>query len=212
MLSKIKDFFSILIILILISILGTICFRYYKLKSEGKIEQLLKNSETSSVKPNIDEMSQSFSDARSNGEYKDESATNSIIEDFNNIIENKKENSNSETDKFVVEKKNYDNYYNEFNFDNRLLLYEGKQSSSNTKAAINILIDNIDDSLYSKPIIAFENFDALSSNEITPENLEEYRNVLKQAKNSLENNTYNFSFEYNKFNTMINKIIISKNK
>ena len=102
------------------------------------------------------------------------------------------------------------NYYNQFNFDNRLLLYEGKQINEATKEAFDILITDADDPMYSKPTVVFRNFN-LTTNEITANNLDEYKYVLNSAKNSIGNSSCTFSFEYNNFKTYVNKVIITKN-
>ena len=165
------------------------------MKKEGKLEEVFAKAETNQNDYNINvKYSESSSD--SNKSSKED--------------ENSKKQESSNGDKFVVEEKNYDGYYNQFNLDNRILLYEGNQISEASKEAINILIEDADDPMYSKPIIVFENFN-LTTNEITANNLDEYKYVLSSAKNSVENSSCTFSFEYNTLKTYVNKIIITKN-
>ena len=90
-------------------------------------------------------------------------------------------------------------------------MYEGEQNSYAINQVLDRLIKNIDDPLYSKPMVSFRNFNNLSNSEIGPNNLEEYRNVLNEAKNSSQAGTFNVSVGYNNIKTIVNKIIIEKN-
>ena len=90
-------------------------------------------------------------------------------------------------------------------------MYEGEQNSYAINQVLDRLIKNIDDPLYSKPMVSFRNFNNLSNSEIGPNNLKEYRNVLNEAKNSSQSGTFNVSFGYNNIKTIVNKIIIEKN-
>jgi len=193
-----KVFKTILIILVILALCG-IGYRYNQLKKEGKLEKIFainkspdyyKSEYSSNVQENIKEEN---------------------IEESNAEETNVQSSSNSEESTFVIEEKDYDGYYYTFNFDNRLLLYEGIQSSKATGEALDVLISDVDDLMYSKPTIEFINFAGLSSTEITSNDLVEYKNVLNQAKKSLGNGSYTFSFEYGVLNAKVNKIIITKN-
>lgn len=189
---------TILIILVILA-LGGICYRYQQLKSEGKIEKVF----------SINKIPDYYK-----SEYSSNVQDNQIeenIEESNVEKNNSQVTSDSEESTFIVEEKDYDGYYYKFNFDNRLLLYEGVQSSKATGEAIDVLISDVDDLMYSKPTVVFRNFRGLSTNEITANNLDEYKNVLNQAKRSLGSSNYTFSFEYGKFNARVDKIIITKN-
>ncbi len=177
----IKKFLKSCLILLIIALIAFSVYRYYILKKEGKLGDVFAKTETNQ-------------------------------NDYNLQLENSKNNSgsNKSSQEFVVEEKNYDGYYNQFNFDNRLLLYEGKQISQGVKEALDILIEDADDPMYSKPIVVFENFN-LTTNEITANNLDEYKYVLNSAKNSIGNSTCTFKFEYNNLKTYVSKIIITKN-
>lgn len=191
----IKKFFKICLIILIIALVAFSVYRYYILKKNGKLEDVFAKDESNKNGYNLQlENSNDSSDSKTSSE---------------NDEKNDKDNS-SNSDKFVVEEKNYDDYYNQFNFDNRLLLYEGKQTSQGTKEAIDLLIADADDAMYSKPTVVFENFN-LTTNQITASNLDEYKYVLNSAKNSIGNSTCTFSFEYNKLKTYVNKIIITKN-
>lgn len=197
----IKKILKIFLIILLIGAISFTIYRYYKLKKENKLEKVFSRKETNLTSADLG----NYADANNYLEDSEKSDTDTSDEDIS------KEN-NSSNEKYVVEEKNYDNYHNQFNFDNRLLLYEGKQQSKATKEAIDILIKDVDDPLYSKPEIVFENFNGLTSNKITSENLEEYKAVLIEAQNLLGENSYIFSFEYNKLKTYANKVIIQRVK
>lgn len=197
----IKKILKIFLIILLIGTISFTIYRYYKLKKENKLEKVFSRKETNLTSADLG----NYADANNYLEDSEKSDTDTSDEDIS------KEN-NSSNEKYVVEEKNYDNYHNQFNFDNRLLLYEGKQQSKATKEAIDILIKDVDDPLYSKPEIVFENFNGLTSNKITSENLEEYKAVLIEAQNLLGENSYIFSFEYNKLKTYANKVIIQRVK
>lgn len=192
----IKKFLKACLTILIIALVAFSVYRYYVLKKEGKLEDVFAKTETNQNDYNLQlENAQNSSNTNK-----------SFQEDENK--EEKQESSNSE--KFVVEEKNYDNYYNQFNLDNRILLYEGSQISEGAKEAFNILIEDADDPMYSKPTVVFKNFN-LTTNEITANNLDEYKYVLNSAKNSIGNSSCTFSFEYNKLKTYVNKIIITKN-
>lgn len=190
-----KKFFKTILIIAIIALIGFTGYRYYKLKKEDKLKDVFAKNENT-----INDSS-----------YGMQSATNGNSNNNNSSEEGNESDSSSSEDKYVVEKQNYDGYYNQFNFDNRLLLYEGKQQSQGVKEALDILILDADDDLYSKPTVVFENFGGLSTNEITSNNLDEYKAVLNDAKNSIGGSSCTFSFEYNKLKTYVNKIIITKN-
>lgn len=193
-----KKFFKMIFVLAIIALIGFTGYRYYKLKKEDKLKDVFAKNE------NI--INDTYYDSQASSSKETTGNKSSSGEDELN-----KEEASSNSDKYVVEKQNYDGYYNQFNFDNRLLLYEGKQQSKGVKEAIDILILDASDDMYSKPTVVFENFSGLSSNEITVNDLEEYKNVLNQAKNSVGGSTCIISFGYNSLKTYVNKIIITKN-
>ncbi|MBR3614576.1 MAG: hypothetical protein IKL55_05305 [Clostridia bacterium] len=194
-----KKFLKVIMILLIISLISFTGYRYYKLKNEGKLESVFAKNENNSKDFSYDSQSAYTENSESNDSNKKEEK---------NSKDNKKESSDGG---YVVEEKNYDGYYNEFNFDARLILYEGKQHNGGTKEAFNILIADASDPLYSKPTIIFENFDGLSTNVINADNLDEYKSVLEVAKNSLGGSGCTFTFGYNKLKTIVNKVTITKN-
>lgn len=191
-----KKLFKTVFIIAVIALIGFSGYRYYKLKQEDKLKDVFAKNENSTNNFGYDEQTvYGTSDST-----KDSKQDENVEED----------SSSSSEDRYVVEKQSYEGYYNQFNFDNRLLLYEGKQQSKGVKEAIDLLIQDADDDLYSKPTVIFENFN-LTTNQITSNNIDEYKYVLNSAKNSIGNSTCTISFEYNKLKTYVNKIIITKN-
>lgn len=191
----IKKFLKSCFIALIIALVAFSVYRYYVLKKSGKLDEVFAKSET---KQNIYNLK--YEDTEKSSDTKKSSKED----------ENKEKQESSNKDKFVVEEKNYDDYYNQFNFDNRLWLYEGKQINEATKEVFDILIEDADNPMYSKPTVVFENFN-LTTNQITANNLDEYKYVLNSAKNSLGDRGCIISFEYNNLKTYINKIIITQN-
>lgn len=191
----IKKFLKNCLIILIIALIVFSVYRYYVLKKAGKLGDVFAKTETTQNDYNA---------------HLENSKNTSSSKTSSNEMEKEVNQENTSGEKFVVEEKNYDGYYNQFNFDNRLLLYEGKQISQGAKEAFDILIADADDPMYSKPTIVFKNFN-LTTNEITSNNLDEYKYVLNSAKNSIGNSSCSFSFEYNNLKTYVNKIIITKN-
>lgn len=192
----IKNIFKILLVLAIICGIGFIGYRYKELKDAGKLDDVFttNNNSNEEVGPST------FADASSNA-----SSTSSQNEDSEGNEETKTDDR-----QFVVQEKDYDGYYNKFIFDNTLLLYEGEQTSTATLEAVNRLIQNVDDPMYSKPTVELRNIGGLSANEINQNDFEQYKQVLNEFKNVMGNSKYNISFEYAKFSSMVNKIIITK--
>lgn len=192
----IKNIFKILLVIAIIIGIGFIGYRYKELKDSGKLEDVFASNKSS----NGELDSSTFADDTS-------STSNS-----NNEENEEEESSETKTDdrQFVVQEKNYEGYYNKFIFDNTLLLYEGDQTSSATIELVNRLIQNVDDSMYSKPTVELRNIGGLSANEVNQNNFEQYKQVLNEFKNVIGNSKYNISFEYAKFSSIVNKIIITK--
>ena len=191
----IKKFLKACLTLLIIALVVFSVSRYYLLKKERKLKDVFAKTEI-----NQDDYNLKVENTKNNSDSKKSSKED----------EDKEKQETTNGDKFVVEEKNYDGYYNQFNFDNRLLLYEGKQISEATKEAFNILIEDANDPMYSKPVVVFENFN-LTTKQITANNLDEYKYVLNAAKNSVGNGSCTFTFEYNNLKTYVNKIIITKN-
>lgn len=187
-----KIFFIILLILLSVSAV----YRFKRLYAEGKLDKVISKNKKI-VYINSSNSNEKVKDINLNDNSKDSE-------------ENAKLNRGSNSSTLQLETPT-DEYYNKFNFDNVLLLYEGEQQSAATIAALDRLIQDADDSLYRKPKVEFKNFSRLSRYEITPDNIEEYKQVLNESKKVIQKgSTYIFSFEYNKFNSIVDKIIITK--
>ena len=182
---------GLFIILVLVSYVG---FKYHYLKKEGKLHDVWNQSKTKNDVVYVE------------GELADPYRESNSEKDESDL---RQENASSDSN-FFTEKQNYDDYYNKFNFDNFLLLYEGDQPAQETIIVINRLIKNIDDSLYSKPMVEFIGFNGLSTNAIGPGNLEEYRLVLNQAKADVKGHNCTIEFGYATLNSVVNKLIITK--
>ncbi len=193
-----KKLFKTIFVVAIIALVVFCGYRFYKLKREDKLKDVFARNENTINNSLLDVQTSSNNASNSNNSSQK--------------TEGEKETTNevSNGDKYVVEKQNYDGYYNQFNFDNRLLLYEGKQQSKGVKEAIDLLIKDADDDMYSKPTVIFENFN-LTTNKITADNLDEYKYVLNSAKNNIGNSTCTISFKYNSLKTYVNTVVITKN-
>ena len=174
--SPFKKFMKTMGLFILLALVTFIGLRYHSLKESGKLDDIWNLSKT---KKDV-----VYTDGELADPYKQ-----------SNSGEETKDNSSSSDSNFFTEKQNYDDYYNKFNFDNFLLLYEGDQPAQETIIVINRLIKNIN---------------GLSTNSIGPADLEEYRLVLNQAKADVRGSTCNIEFGYATLNSVVNKLIITK--
>lgn len=190
----IKKILKILLIIVIICGLIFIAYRYKKLKNEGKLEEVFDSNGMLDKELDPSTFSDSNSSSNSN---KNKSSEND-------------EKSKTDDRQYIVEEKDYEGYYNKFIFDDVILLYEGNQNSTATLELVDRLIKNVDDPMYSKPTIEFKNIKGLSTNKIDQNDFEQYKKVLNEFKNIIGNSKYNISFEYAKFSSMVNKIIIEK--
>lgn len=93
--------------------------------------------------------------------------------------------------------------YNPFTFDDRILLYEGNIDAEAMTRLIDVLIEDIDNQMYSKVDVN------INGTEISYENEENYTNVLKGFRNSISaNGKYFVEFEYSTLNAVVDKVII----
>ena len=94
--------------------------------------------------------------------------------------------------------------YNPFTFDDRILLYEGNIDAEAMTRLIDVLIEDIDNQMYSKVDVN------INGTEISYENEENYTNVLKGFRNSISaNGKYFVEFEYSTLNAVVDKVIIN---
>lgn len=93
--------------------------------------------------------------------------------------------------------------YNPFTFDDRILLYVGNVDAESMTRLIDVLIEDIDNQMYSKVDVN------INGTEISYENEENYTNVLKDFRNSISaNGKYFVEFEYSTLNAVVDKVII----
>lgn len=194
MLKIIKKFFKILFIIILIIFFSALgYYQYKKMKTSGSLYKLLGKTDNSSNISSVSTNSTTSNNLQNNVEESKNSNKFSLdIIDFSSEGES------------LIKNNNYDEYYNKFNFDNVILLYEGNQENARIKELLDRLIQNADDPLYTKPAVNINGFN------IDSDNLENYKSDLRSVKNSLNSATYKVSFEYNKIKAIVNKIIITK--
>lgn len=121
------------------------------------------------------------------------------------LKESQKEEKNSESDEegWKLERKEE---YDPFNFDDRILLYEGKINSNAMNELVDILIEDFDSKTFSKVDIN------LNGNDFSYSDKDTYISNLQNLKNSIiENGNYTVNFEYNTIRTTVNKLIITQN-
>lgn len=111
-------------------------------------------------------------------------------------------NSTDEEDWKLERKKEYD----PFNFDDRILLYEGNIDSKKMNTLMDILIEDVDSSTFSKVDIN------INGNDLTYSDKDLYLSNLINFKNEIiEEGKYIVTFEYNTIRTVVNKVIITNN-
>lgn len=194
-----------IMLLVIAAIFGAVVVgkRYKKLKEAGKLDKVF-GIENSSVDGEFGPL-----------EYletskKDDTTSKKENNEEKKEVEEVKEESKKDDREFIVEEKDYEGYYNKFVFDNTILLYEGNQIASATKELVDILIRNVDDPLYSKPTVELRNIAGLTASIVNQNDFEQYKKVLNEFKNKIGNNTYEVSFEYAKFSSAVNKVIITR--
>lgn len=192
--SPFKKFLKTLGLLILIFVISFSVYKYNKLKKSGSLDDIWSMSK---VKEDV---------VYTEGELADPYKKN----DSQTTDERDTQSSGSSEGNFFTEKQNYDDYYNKFNFDNFILLYEGDQHAQESIVLINRLIADADDPLYSKPRLDFVNFNGLTTTKVGPEDLEMYKQVLNQAKADIRGSDCNFTFGYAALNSVVNHITITK--
>lgn len=112
-----------------------------------------------------------------------------------------KEKDKDKDNKKEIESEEFE--YNPFTFDDRILLYEGNVDAEAMTRLINVLIEDIDNQMYSKVDVN------INGTEISYENEENYTNVLKDFRNSISaNGKYFVEFEYSTLNAVVDKVII----
>ena len=107
-------------------------------------------------------------------------------------------------------KEDQDDYkFNETNFDETFLMFEGSQTEGGVKTVLEHLIENSNGTFYARTSVKTVNF----GNDIEIDyngSLEEYQNSLRNLEDSVSNGSYEISFEYGALHSYVNKIVITK--
>ena len=98
--------------------------------------------------------------------------------------------------------------YNTYNFDDRFLFYEGTQNQNVVLHIIDLLIEDSDNNLFSKPTLKLKNFGGDRTIEYTTP--EEYKSALQDARGTVTNGNYDVSFGYSALHVYVDEIIITK--
>lgn len=99
--------------------------------------------------------------------------------------------------------------YNSFIFDDRLYMFEGKQSGENALVVLNTMIEDATEDFYSNPSLTARNIGGITGTFLDGESYISNLTAVRDAINS--GDTYNISFGYNKLKTYANEVIIEKN-
>ena len=99
--------------------------------------------------------------------------------------------------------------YNEYNFDEYFLMYEGERYAGDVRNVLEHLVDNSNGTFYARTSVESRNF---GNNVIIDYNgdLGEYQNSIINLESTVSEGMYEISFEYGFLNTYVNKIVITK--
>ena len=107
-------------------------------------------------------------------------------------------------------KEDEDDYtYNKFNFDDRILFYEGEQYDEAVKTVLDLLIENANETFYDRTAVTATNFGGNVSISFNGD-VSEYQNSLRNLKNAVSSGMYDVSFKYAGIMTFVNEIVITK--
>lgn len=108
--------------------------------------------------------------------------------------------TDNDEDRWKLEKKDS---YDPFTFDDRILLYEGNLDSDSMNKLMDVLIEDIESTTYSKIDVN------LNGTDISYDDKENYGSSLTNFKNSISSgNKYLVEFEYSALRAVVNKVII----
>jgi hypothetical protein len=174
----------LVIIILFILILFFQCFVLDKIKEKFKSGKNDDNATTSVS---------SSSSEKSNGSG---SKLNNAVSDFKDGY------NNAET---------YD--YNAYNFDDRILMYEGIGAYLRVETVLSLAIEDAQGTFYSRPNVRFENCANIENTEITiDDGTEAYIAFLENAKNKLNSDAnFTISFEYGALHAAVHTIVITQN-
>lgn len=134
--------------------------------------------------------------------------SNSSLSSFGQkVVNGAKSIANSTVKGYKEDQKDYT--YNEYNFDEYFLMYEGEQDSESVKNVLKHLIENSKGTFYARTSVESRNF---GENIIIDYNgdVGEYQSLLENLENVVSDGMYEISFEYGFLHSYVNKIIITK--
>ena len=123
------------------------------------------------------------------------------------VVNGAKSIGNSTVKGYKEDQKDYT--FNETNFDEYFLMYEGEQVDNAVKNVLEHLIENSKGTFYARTSVKAVNF----GNNVEIDyngNVEDYQNSLKNLENSVLNGDYEISFEFGALHSYVNKIVITK--
>ena len=194
------------ILIILIIGLLILAFRIFVIDKDfdGTASSLKKNKNKKSNGSSVTDTVDTNGNGGSNGDGSGNSNSGSFGQ---KVINGAKSIGNSTVKGYKEDQNNYD--FNETNFDEVFLMFEGKQTDSAVRTVIEHLIENSNGTFYARTSVRAENF----GNNIEIEysgSLDEYQNSLRNLENSVSSGDYEISFEYGALHSYVNKIVITK--
>ena len=100
--------------------------------------------------------------------------------------------------------------FNQYNFDDRILLYEGEQLGGAVNNLIDLLIKNTEDSMFSRPNVTLYNGD-MGEIQVLYSDVYKYVDDLNEVKSMIfGGKRYEISFGYGPLHAVVNEIIITK--
>lgn len=211
----IKNVFIFLLwaILLCLFVVGVYVFNAYVInKDVGGLNN--PNSSSSGVpKSGLGTGSKSRYDTNSNNESNSSSSGSSISsEDIKEGIKNGAEtaiDSSKKAIKYITTNRLDENTdYNEFYFDDSLLMFEGEDKNGyDAKAVLNRMISTAEGQMFSRPDLDFETADTIYKIEYVT--VDEYIEALKTVRDMInEKGQYSISFNYGKFNAIAREVVI----
>lgn len=101
--------------------------------------------------------------------------------------------------------------YNEYNFDDRLLMYEGEQAAGSVKAALEVIMQDATDDFYDNPNVILVNSANSEPTEVTYQDADSYKSALMNISNSIDDNAkYTISFNYGALHAVAKDVVITK--
>ena len=194
------------ILIILILGLAVLAFRIFVIDKDydGTADSLKKNKNKKSSSSSATNIVNSNENAN---EYDNKKSNVTLGSIEKSIVNGAKSVGNATVRGYKEDQENYT--YNEYNFDNFFLLYEGKQDSGVVRKVLEHLIDNSNGTFYARTSVESRNF---GNNVIIDYNgdLGEYQSSIINLESMVSDGMYEISFEYGFLKSYVNKIVITK--